>query len=131
MKKDGILNPDLTAAIASVGHTEYFVVADPGLPITCDAKIVDISLTKNIPSFVDALKAVTGELVVESYILASEMPEKSPALYKETCSILEGLPHELVPHEDFKKLVKNAKAILRTGETTSFANVILIGGVNF
>ncbi len=131
MKRDGILNPELIAAIASVGHTEYFVIADPGLPITCEAKVVDISLTKNIPTFLDALRAVTEEMVTESFILASEMPEKSPELYKETCSALEGLPHKLVPHEEFKELVKDAKAILRTGETTSFANVILVGGVNF
>lgn len=41
------------------------------------------------------------------------------------------LPCKKVPHEEFKELTKKAKCIIRTGENTSYANVIFIGGVNF
>lgn len=131
MTKSGILNPELCRAIASIGHTQYFVIADPGLPIPEGVQVVDLSLVRGIPSFKDTLKAVSGELVVESYILAEEMKTVSPKLHDETCEILKGLPHSYVPHEELKKLLKDAKAVVRTGETTSFANVILVCGVNF
>lgn len=34
-------------------------------------------------------------------------------------------------HEHFKQATKTAKAVIRTGETTPFANVILHSGVIF
>lgn len=131
MTKDGILNPELCAAIAAIGHTEYFVIADPGLPLPEDVNIIDLSLVRGIPSFLDTLKAVSGQLVIESYLLAEEMKTVSPELHDKTCEALNGLPHRYVPHEELKKLLKYAKAIVRTGETTSYANVILKCGVNF
>lgn len=45
--------------------------------------------------------------------------------------ILEGKPVRKVPHEEFKRLMEKAKCVVRTGETSPYANVILIGGVNF
>ena len=41
------------------------------------------------------------------------------------------MPVKKVFHEEFKKLTENAKCIVRTGENSSYANVILVGGVNF
>lgn len=131
MTQDGILNSELCAAIAGIGHTEYFVVADPGLPLPSGVKVIDLALTRGIPSFLDTLKAVSGQLVIESYVLAEEMKTASPELHDKTCEVLKGLPHRYVPHEELKKMLKSAKAIVRTGETTSFANVVLQCGVNF
>lgn len=131
MKKDRVLNPELTAAIAALGHTEYIVVADAGLPIPYGIKVIDLSVTANIPSFLQVLEAIDSELVSEEYILADEMPVKNPLLYKKTRQVLAGRQETLISHEQLKQLVKKAKAVIRTGETSSYANVILVGGVNF
>lgn len=131
MKKDRILNPELIAQIAAIGHTESLVIADAGLPVPAGVKVIDLSLVRGVPSFLQVLDAVLEELVVEQYTLASEMTAKSPALYHDTRVRLAPLPETLVPHEQFKALTRQAKAIIRTGETTPFANVILTAGVNF
>lgn len=131
MKNAGILNPSLIAAVSSLGHTEYFVIADPGLPIPEGPEVIDLSLVRKIPAFLEVLDAVQKELVVESCIIAKEMEEKSPVLYHETVKLLGELPCQKVPHEELKQLVQKAKFVLRTGETTSFANIVLVGGVNF
>ena len=34
-----------------------------------------------------------------------------------------------MPHTEFKKLTKNARACVRSGEFTPYANVILVAGV--
>ncbi len=34
MKKAGLLNPDLSKTIASLGHTDTLCIADAGLPIS-------------------------------------------------------------------------------------------------
>ena len=131
MKKNGILNPDLIAAIAALGHTDSLVIADAGLPVPKDVPCIDISLTRGIPSFAQVLRAVAEELVIESYVVAEELPAKNPEVWSEVKSLLAGLPCEQVPHETFKKLNSEAKALIRTGETSPYANVILIAGVNF
>lgn len=46
-------------------------------------------------------------------------------------TVLGDEPYRTVPHEEFKKLVGNAKCVIRTGETSSYSNIILVCGVNF
>jgi D-ribose pyranase len=41
------------------------------------------------------------------------------------------IPIEVVSHESFKARTSDAKAVVRTGEFTPYANVILIAGVVF
>ena len=112
MKKDRLLNPALISAIAAIGHTEYFVVADCGLPVPDGVPVVDLSLVRGVPTFAETLRAVCEELVVESYILASEMEGVSPALYSETNQILQGKPSTSVTHEEFKKLKKELEVLV-------------------
>ena len=131
MKKDRILNPELIAQIAAIGHTEYLVIADAGLPVPNGVKVIDLSVVRGVPTFEQVLSAVREELVSDAYIVSGEMPGKSPELYACTGRLLAGLPETRIPHEEFKALTRKAKAIVRTGETTPYANVILVAGVNF
>ena len=90
-----------------------------------------MSVTAGLPRFLQVLEAVAGELVVESYICAGEIDEKNPETLRRMEEILAGKPVRKVPHEEFKRLMEKAKCVIRTGETSPYANVILIGGVNF
>ena len=76
----GILNTDICYAISSLGHTDYLVIADPGLPIPENVTVIDISLVKGIPGFTEVFDAVTDELVIDSYIYAEEMETASTEL---------------------------------------------------
>ena len=131
MKNSKILNPELIREIAAIGHTEYFVIGDAGLPIPKGMKTVDLSLVAGVPRFDTVLEAVAGELVIESYILADEIKEANPQMLGRTREILKGLPERFVSHEELKALGEEAKVYVRTGETSAYANVILIAGVNF
>ncbi len=131
MRKQGILNAEICKVIAALGHTEYLVIADPGLPIPDDIKVIDISLKHGVPGFMEVLDSVVQEMVVDSFIYAAEMEEYSPKLLEKMRNILVGVPEKKVPHENLKEMLSEAKAIIRTGECTSYANVILEGGVNF
>lgn len=131
MRKQGILNAEICKVIAALGHTEYLVIADPGLPIPDDIKVIDISLKHGVPGFMEVLDSVVQEMVVDSFIYAAEMEEYSPKLLEKMRNVLVGVPEKKVPHENLKEMLSEAKAIIRTGECTSYANVILEGGVNF
>lgn len=131
MKCDRLLNREIIAEVAALGHTEYLCIADCGLPIPKDVKVIDISIIAGKPSFLEVVDAVTQELVVESIILAQEIDEKNKTLAGMMNERFDNKPICKVPHEEFKQLTQQAKCIIRTGENSSYANTILVGGVNF
>jgi D-ribose pyranase len=131
MKKDGILNEDLLRVMGSLGHTDRIVVCDAGLPIDKNVEKIDLAVTKGVVKFMDVLAPLLNELVVEKIIMAEEIVTKSPSMYKEITVLTKGIPIDLVSHEEFKKLTKATKAIVRTGECTPYTNIILQSGVNF
>ena len=133
MRKDKncIINPAIIAAIAAIRHTEYLVICDPGLPVSPNAVVIDISLTAGVPGFGQTLNLICNEMVVESAIIASETAEQNPKLHEEINRLIGGKTVQQVPHEELKRLTNTAKYFVITGETTPYSNIILVGGVSF
>jgi D-ribose pyranase len=131
MKKDGIVNQNLLNVMGSLGHTDRIVICDVGLPIDKNVERIDLSIVKGTVKFLEVLKPILNELVVEKIILAEEIVSNSPAMYQEIVALTKGITLEFVSHEEFKKLTKETKAIIRTGECTPYTNIILQSGVNF
>nr|WP_075576098.1 D-ribose pyranase [Olsenella timonensis] len=132
MKKALLLNSSVSAAISRMGHTDWITIADCGLPVRGSAERIDLALHKGVPGFLDVLSTVLSELCVERAILAEEIKETSPEMLRAVLSELgEGVSVEYVPHEEFKRLTQDSVAVVRTGECTSYANVILQSGVTF
>jgi len=71
---------------------------------------------------------VLSEMFVEKAIVAEEMQTVSLQMYTALTEVLGDVPIELVPHVDFKRETAVTKAIIRTGEFTPYANVILVAG---
>jgi D-ribose pyranase len=131
MKKTGLLNQQLSAVLAGMGHCDTLVIGDCGLPIPAGVERVDLALTPGVPGFLETLKIIQTELQIESAVIASEMPEKSPVLHQALMPMLEGIEVSQVKHERFKELTAKAVAVVRTGECTPYANIILKSGVFF
>ncbi len=131
MKKRGILNHELIEVIATLGHTDALVIADAGLPIPSPVRRIDLAVVGGVPRFMDVLRAVLDEMQVEHATIAREMPAKSPELHAELMAALGSVPVAEVSHEEFKQLTHHARAIVRTGEFTPYANIILFSGVVF
>ena len=136
MKKTGTLNAQLSRTIAQMGHSDRLVIGDSGLPIPRGREVIDLALTKNIPTFIDTVKVVLEELEVESVVIASELETMNKRRYEELMEALHAAQIngvKKVPHEEFKTMTENGGniAFVRTGEATPYANVILIAGVTF
>ncbi|AHL33329.1 ribose pyranase [Pseudomonas brassicacearum] len=134
MKKTPLLNVALSRLIASLGHGDKVVIGDAGLPVPPQVELIDLALTQGIPDFVSTLKVVLSEMQVESHVLAEEIFDKQPS----ALTTLEALhadgalgTRELVSHEQFKRLSREARAIIRTGECSPYCNIVLIAGVTF
>ncbi len=131
MKKIGIINQPIASVIAGLGHTDTLVIADAGLPIPAETQRIDLALTQGIPTFLDTLRVVLGEMQVERAVVAEEMLKVSPQVYQAIKALLGSTPIETMPHAAFKEQTRSARAVIRTGEFTPYANVILVAGVVF
>ncbi len=132
MKKTKLINQEISNLIAGMGHKDTLVIGDAGLPIPCSTQRIDLALSEGIPDIFSTLEAVLSELHVESIILAEETLDQNPALYERLISYFDSeVTVELVPHKILKELSGRARAIIRTGEFTPFANIILVSGVVF
>lgn len=134
MKKNGILNSDISCVLSDLGHTDKIVVADCGLPIPDDVYKIDLALKLGSPSFIETLEEIIKDMQVEKVILAEEIKTNNPELYSKVKQILRvNNINEIsfVTHEEFKEKTKDTKAVIRTGEATPYANIILESGVIF
>ncbi|AKL86584.1 D-ribose pyranase [Bacillus atrophaeus] len=131
MKKHGILNSHLAKILADLGHTDKIVIADAGLPVPDSVLKIDLSLKPGIPGFKDVTELLAEEMVVEKVTAASEIKTANPQIANFIENQFKKQPVEYLSHEEFKQLTKEAKAIIRTGEVTPYANCILQAGVIF
>ena len=131
MKKIGTLNQPLSSVISGLGHMDTIVVADAGLPIPSDTQRIDLALTKDIPGFIDTVAVILEEVQIDQAIVAEEMLSESPQVYQQLQKLLAEIPINAVSHNDLKQRTGSARAVVRTGEFTPYANVILVSGVVF
>lgn len=138
MKKNGILNSDISKLLSDLGHKDFICIGDCGLPVPDNVWKIDLSLKKGTPSFIDVLEEVCKDMHIEDVILASEIKEKNKDQLDNIKKVLEKYnPNvkikdtDFINHEDFKKKTRDAKAIIRTGEITPYSNIILISNVCF
>ncbi|WP_434707650.1 D-ribose pyranase [Pseudomonas sp. R1-1] len=134
MKKTPMLNIALSRLIASLGHGDMVVIGDAGLPVPPGVELIDLALTHGVPDFISTLNVVLSEMQVESHAIAKEIFDKQPS----ALSALETLNEEgalgrrdLLGHEQFKVLSRQARAIVRTGECQPYCNIVLVAGVTF
>ena len=131
MKKTRLLNSELSYEVAKIGHTQTMVLCDCGFPIPQGPKRIDLAVTDHIPAFLDTLDALLTELEVEKITLANQIKQFSPQMEAEILKRFPKAEIEYVDHPDFKQMSKNAECVVRTGERTLYANVILQSGATF
>lgn len=130
MKRTALLHAELSQVIAALGHGDMLVIGDAGLPIPDGPRRIDLAVARGVPLLADVLQAVLSEMQVESVVVADEALDGTkalPAWYPQSL----GMAPQTVSHEEFKRRSAKARAIVRTGECTPYANIMLIAGVSF
>lgn len=136
MKRNPMLNRHMSKLIASLGHMDEIVLADAGFPIPPNVAALDLAVSPGIPGFFDVFDVLTKELIIEKAIFAAEASKELATeievrLAHWAAETGKPIEHSRVPHEEFKSRTKNARAVIRTGEFTPYANLILVSGVAF
>lgn len=127
MKRTTLLHAELSGLIAAFGHGDMLVIGDAGLPVPAGVRVIDLALTRGIPGVFNVLDVVLSELVVERSAMATEAaPDLQAKFARRDIGAV-----TMLSHDDFKAASRHARAIVRTGECTPYANLALYAGVAF
>ncbi len=125
----GILNPHLLALLARVRHTNALVIADRGFPSWPGVETVDISLVDGVPTVLQVLAAVRQNHRITAAFMAREFSRENGAAAQAALrSALFGVAVRRESHLALKRRVPQAIGIIRTSDTTPYANLVLISG---
>ncbi|CAM5618786.1 MULTISPECIES: D-ribose pyranase [Streptomyces] len=131
MKRSGILNAELSGALATLGHTDLLLVVDAGFPVPRDAHRVDLALAQNLPDLRTVLALIADELVVEGVVRAENVPHNNPRLDTWLHERFTDAEFTTRPHtEMLGALARQAKVIVRTGAFEPWGNIGLYCGVD-
>jgi D-ribose pyranase len=123
----GILNPAINSLLSRVRHTNTLVIADRGFPFWPQIETVDISLVDDVPTVLEVLSAIRPNFRIGQILMAKEFlaenSRKTRADFVRACS---AVPVAFEPHVEFKKRVPQGIGLIRTGDTTQYANMILV-----
>jgi D-ribose pyranase len=127
MLKHGILNPAVNSLLSRVRHTNALVIADRGFPFWPQIETVDLSLVDDIPTVLQVLAAIRPNFGIGQAYMAGEFRVHNTARTRRAFdSALAGIPVAFEPHVEFKRRVPHAIGLLRTGDTTQYANLVLV-----
>lgn len=126
MIKTGLLNPQINSLISRVRHTNTLVIADRGFPFWPMIETVDISLVDDVPTVLQVMAALRPNFVIGKVWMADEFLGHNDANTRAAFArSLEGIELLHEPHPDLKRRVPQAIGLIRTGDTTPYANMIL------
>ena len=126
MINHGILNPAIASLLRRVRHTNTLVIADRGFPSWPAVETIDISLVDDAPTVLQVVKALVAESDFGEAFMAEEFRhENDEATQRAFVDALHPTPITFEPHSDLKRRVPHAVGLIRTGDTTQYANLIL------
>ena len=126
MLKTGILNPQINSLLSRVRHTNTLVIADRGFPFWPMIETVDLALVDDVPTVLSVLLAIRPNFQIGKVWMAQEFLKQNNAKTRSAfAAVLQGVELVHEPHVEFKKRVPLAIGLIRTGDTTQYANIIL------
>lgn len=131
MKKRGVLHNELAQAIARMGHGDLLVIADAGLPVPPGVPCIDLAVRCGLPPMLEVTRAVAEELQVAAVTIADELLARDEALPAALRELFPEASFHHLSHDELKRRGERARAVVRTGECSPYANVILASGVTF
>ncbi|MFJ7638410.1 D-ribose pyranase [Peribacillus sp. NPDC097225] len=128
MLKQGILNPTLNRILSETGHTELLTLCDKGFPVPTGPERLDLALVDDIPKMMDVLKVVSEQFIIDRIFIAEEMKNVSQEYHDFLIKEFSDYQFEYVSHLYFKEIATESRAVIRTGETIPYSNMIIVSG---
>ncbi|WP_282004138.1 D-ribose pyranase [Veillonella denticariosi] len=127
MQRHGILNSHIAKVLADLGHTDTICIADCGLPVPEGVQKIDLALEFGVPGFERVVSIIAKHMKTEAIHIAQEMKQQNADAHQFLASTFPPEQFEWIEtsHDAFKEATKQCKCIIRTGEVSPYANIIL------
>ncbi|MBR5497802.1 MAG: L-fucose mutarotase [Clostridia bacterium] len=132
-----ILSPELLKILMEMGHSDEIVIGDGNFPAASNAKRLIRCDGHGVPELLDAiLQLFPLDTYVESPVMLMQVTpgdDVDPVIWKDYRKIVdkhqENVKFEEIERFAFYERARDAYAIVATGESALYANVILKKGV--
>lgn len=129
MLESGILNPNILSLLARVRFSNSLVIADRVFPFAPGIDTVDISLVSGIPTVLQVLEAIRPNFKIARIYMAQEFREHNSREIQSTFeTAMQGIKISFEPHVQFKQRLPQVVGMIRTGDSISYSNMLLISG---
>jgi len=129
MKEVGFLNGQIDAALTRQGHMDLMMVVDAGFPVPDHVELIDLALKADTPTVPEVLAELAKVHSVEKLVLAEETRRHNPSYFENvTGGPWKDAEVEVIPHTELKLRSHEVKTIVRTGDFTAWANIMLVSG---
>ncbi len=132
-----IISPELLKILHEMGHSDEIVIGDGNFPAASNAKRLVRADGHGVPELLDAiLQLFPLDTYVEAPVMLMQVTpgdDVDPVIWKEYRKIVDkhqnDVNFEEIERFAFYERARNAYAIVATGESALYANVILKKGV--
>ncbi len=133
-----LLHADLLHALAAMGHGDRIAIVDANFPAAAIARRLLHLTGAAAPAVLDAVLTVlpldTTEIPAAITMAVVDAPDEVPAPVADFAAVftardLADLEIGRVSRDDFYAQVREAYAVVRTGELRPYGNILLVKGV--
>lgn len=122
-----LLHPETYRLFAQAGHTDLITVCDRGFPVPRGPERLDLAVADDLPTVLDLLGLLAPLFPPARLVVPEEARLAAPGRLAALGDLLPDTPLDFLPHAAFKDLAATARATVRTGDATPYANVIWVG----
>lgn len=125
MLRTGLLNPHILDLVARIRHTNTLVISDRGFPFWPQIETVDISLIDDVPTVMQVFAALKENFSYGNVWVAKEFKSSNSAEKLTELQAQVGDTLTFESHVALKQRLPGAIGLIRTGDTTQYANMII------
>ena len=125
MLRTGLLNPHILDLVARIRHTNTLVISDRGFPFWPQIETVDISLIDDLPTVMQVFAALKANFTYGNVWVAEEFKSSNSAAKLAELQEQVGNNLKFESHVALKQRVPGAIGLIRTGDTTQYANMVI------
>lgn len=134
MNRQGCIHPEILSVLSRCGHGDRILIADGNYPIAsrCSQAVhVYLGISAGIPDVPEVLDAILAEVNVEDAAVMTPGSGSEPAIFAEFKKRLSDIELSELSRFEFYAAAAdpNVRLAISTGESRTYANILLTVGV--
>lgn len=125
MMNTNIKNSSILGELAVLGNGDVIVIGSVDFPIPDTAKIIDVSIKSGMPTIEDILEPLMLDCNFSALTVCDELGRDFEETKESLVKITKFESVESLTFRQLKVVAKNAKFVIRSGDTNEFKSIIL------